>query len=174
MARTVTEMTTENKNRLSRRDFIKAVTALIGGTIATFTGIPLIGYLLAPALRKEEDTNTISVGPLEKYPIGVPTHFGFVNTQVNGWERTSKVIGMYILRKEDGSVRVFSDICTHLSCLVTWHPDIQEYISPCHDGHFDKEGSVTKGPPPRPLDEFETKIEDGILYVMNPPFRRST
>jgi hypothetical protein len=26
---------------------------------------------------------------------------------------------------------------THLGCHVTWHPDIQRYISPCHNGHLD-------------------------------------
>lgn len=166
-------MSKDPKHRLNRRDFIKAVTALIGGTIGTILGVPVVGYLLAPALRKEANTSTISLGPLEDYPIGSPTYFGFTDTQINGWERTSKVIGMYVLRKEDGSVRVFSDVCTHLSCLVTWHPDIHEYVSPCHDGHFDKDGFVTKGPPPRPLDEFETKIEDGNLYILNPPHRRS-
>jgi len=166
-------MSNEIKHRLSRRDFIKSITVLVGGVISIMTGLPVIGYLLSPALRKEEDASTISLGSLEKYPVGIPTYFGYTNTQINGWERTSKLIGMFVLRKEDGSVRVFSDICTHLSCLVTWHPDFQEYVSPCHDGHFDIEGFVTKGPPPRPLDEFEIKIEDGNLYVMNPPFRRS-
>jgi menaquinol-cytochrome c reductase iron-sulfur subunit len=166
-------MSKKTRHRLSRRDFIKALTTLIAGSIGALLGVPVIGYLLAPALRKEVDTSTISLGPLEKYPVGIPTYFGFTNTKVNGWERTAIVIGMYVLCREDGSVRVFSDICTHLSCLVTWYPDIQEFVSPCHDGHFDREGFVTKGPPPRPLDEFETKIEDGNLYVINPSFRRS-
>lgn len=166
-------MSKSGKRSISRRDFIKSITALAGGLIGTMTGLPVVGYVLSPALRKEDDTSVISLGPLENYPVGIPTYFGFTNTQINGWERTSKLIGMYVLRKGDGSVRVFSDICTHLSCLVTWHPDIQEYVSPCHDGHFDIEGFVTKGPPPRPLDEFETEIEDGILFVKNPPYRRS-
>lgn len=166
-------MSKETNHRLNRRDFIKAITTLIGGTIGVLMGVPVIGYLLAPALRKEEDTSTISLGPLKNYPVGIPKYFGFTNTKVNGWERTATVVGMYVLRKKDGSVRVFSDICTHLSCLVTWHPDIQEYVSPCHDGHFDNDGFVTKGPPPRPLDEFETIIVDGELFVMNPPYRRS-
>lgn len=159
--------------RISRRDFVKLVTAFSGALIGIVMGVPVIGYLLAPALRKEEDSSIIPLGSLEKYPVGIPTYFGFTDTKVNGWERTSKVTGMYVVRKEDGTVRVFSDICTHLSCLVTWHPDIKEYVSPCHDGHFDIKGFVTKGPPPRPLDEFETKIEDGNLYVINPPFQRS-
>jgi menaquinol-cytochrome c reductase iron-sulfur subunit len=166
-------MSKETKHRLSRRDFIKAVTTLIGGLIGTVMGVPVIGYLLAPALREEEASDVINLGPLENYPIGIPTPFSITQTKINGWERTAKGIGMYVVRKEDGSVRVFSDICTHLGCLVTWHPETKDYISPCHDGHFDIDGFVTKGPPPRPLDEFETKIKDDNLYVMNPPYRRS-
>ena len=149
------------------------MTTLIGGLIGTIMGVPVIGYLLAPALREEESSDVINLGLLENYPIGIPTPFSITQTKINGWERTAKGIGMYVVRKEDGSVRVFSDICTHLGCLVTWHPETKDYISPCHDGHFDIDGFVTKGPPPRPLDEFETKIEDGNLYVMNPPYRRS-
>ncbi|MBI3170732.1 MAG: hypothetical protein HYZ22_19800 [Chloroflexi bacterium] len=44
--------------------------------------------------------------------------------------------------------------------------------SPCHDGHFDAVGNVLSGPPPRPLDEFVTKIENGNLYVSLPPIKR--
>lgn len=167
-------MSKETKYRISRRDFIKGVTALIGGTIGMLMGVPAVGYLLGPALRKEENANSISLGPLDQFPVGIPAYFSITDTQINGWERTAKVIGMYVVRKDDGSVRVFSDICTHLACLVTWHPDIQEYVSPCHDGHFEIDGFVTKGPPPRPLDEFETNIDDGNLFVTNPPYRRPT
>jgi len=30
---------------------------------------------------------------------------------------------------------------------------------------FDLDGRVLGGPPPRPLDRYEVKIEDGVLYV---------
>lgn len=160
-------------SRISRRDFVKMTTALIGTLIGAGIGIPMIGYLFSPALRsQEEDNGWISLGPLENYPIGIPTPFSFTSTKTNGWERTAISHGMYVVRKDDQQVRVFSVICTHLSCLVTWHPDIQEYVSPCHDGHFDIDGNVTFGPPPRPLDEYETKIEDGVLFVLSPPFKR--
>ncbi|MEW6240800.1 MAG: ubiquinol-cytochrome c reductase iron-sulfur subunit [Chloroflexota bacterium] len=166
-------MSAAGNKRLSRRAFVKLATAFTGTLVSAVLGLPVIGFLLSPALRKEAgDNDPISLGPLENYSPGIPTYFSITRTKVNGWERTAKVIGMYVLRQEDGSVRVFSDICTHLGCLVTWHPDIREYVSPCHDGHFDIEGSVTKGPPPRPLDEFQTKIEDGILHVIPPAFQR--
>ena len=163
-----------HKPNLSRRDFIKATTAFIGSLIGVGIGLPSIAYLLSPSLRKTEDDSIIDLGSLEKYPIGIPTRFDFIRTKVNGWERTSVNYGLYVLLKNDGEVRVFSDICTHLACRVTWHPDIQHYVSPCHDGHFDIAGSNVSGPPPRPLDEFVTKIEDGNLYIQLPVFRQTS
>ena len=162
------------KNKeVSRRDFIKATAAMIGGLIGALIGIPSLLYLLSPSLRAEEDSDTIDLGQLENYPIGLPTRFDFTRTKVNGWERTSVNYGLFVLRKNESEVRVFSDICTHLGCRVNWHPDLQHYISPCHDGHFDIVGNVISGPPPRPLDEFITEIRDGNLFVQLPAFKRA-
>lgn len=167
-------MSDSGRDNLNRRDFIKAVSAGIGGLIGILIGIPSLMYLLSPATgSKTGEDAVILLGPLENYPIGVPTRFEFTRTNVNGWERTATGYGLYILRKDERDVRVFSDICTHLACRVTWHPNTQNYISPCHGGHFDIEGSVVSGPPPRPLDEFVTKIENGNLLVLLPPFRRT-
>ena len=166
-------MSDASKNELGRRDFIKATVATIGSFIGALIGIPSIVYLLSPSLSVEEDTDSIDLGPLTDYPVGVPTRFDFTRTKVNGWERTSVNYGLFVVRKSDSEVRVFSDICTHLGCRVSWHPDVQHYISPCHDGHFDIMGKNISGPPPRPLDEFVTKIEAGNLFVQLPPFKRA-
>jgi len=99
--------------------------------------------------------------------------FEFTRTKVNDWERTGLSYGMFVLRQTEKDVRVFSDICTHLACRVSWHSDVQHYISPCHDGHFDISGDNISGPPPRPLDEFITKIENGNLFITLPPFKRN-
>ena len=157
---------------ISRRDFIKGAAAVIGGLIGAVIAIPSIGYLLSPAVRAEEDTDTIDLGPLENYPIGVPTRFETTRTRVNGWERTATNYGLFVVKKSNTEVRVFSDICTHLGCRVSWHADQEHYISPCHDGHFDILGNVVSGPPPRPLDEYITSIENGNLFVQIPPIKR--
>jgi Rieske Fe-S protein len=161
-------------HNISRRDFIKTTTAFIGGLIGVGIGLPTIVYLLSPSLRKTEDESVVDLGSLDKYPLGIPTLFEFTRTKVNGWERTGLSYGVFVLRQTDKDVRVFSDICTHLACRVNWHPDLQHYISPCHDGHFDISGNNISGPPPRPLDEFITKIETGNLYIQLPAFKRTT
>lgn len=157
---------------LSRRDFIKATTGIIGGLISAVMGIPAIGYLIGPALQKSDASAWVELGELDKYPLNVPSLFQFTRTKVNGWERTGMSYGVFVVRQTETNVRVFSNICTHLGCHVNWHPDVQHYISPCHDGHFDILGKNISGPPPRPLDEFKTKAEAGKLYIQLPPFKR--
>jgi Rieske Fe-S protein len=73
--------------------------------------------------------------------------------------------GVFVVRKDEKNVRVFSDICTHLACRVSWHPDVQHYISPCHDGHFDILGKNISGPPPRPLDESGDLTSKKRIYI---------
>lgn len=162
-----------HKPDISRRDFIKSAAAFIGTLIGIGIGLPSIFYLLSPSLEKTEDDSFIDLGPLEKYPIGIPTRFEFTRTTVNGWERTATNYGLYVVRKSNSEVRVFSDICTHLGCRITWHPDQGHYISPCHDGHFDIVGNVVSGPPPRPLDEFISEIKNDNLIVSLPPIKRA-
>jgi menaquinol-cytochrome c reductase iron-sulfur subunit len=163
-----------NHKDLSRRDFIKATMAIVGGFIGAVIAIPAIAYLISPALRNDEENAWINLGALEKYPLKIPTLFEFARTKVNGWERTGMTYGVFVVRPDEQTVRIFSNICTHLGCHITWRPNIQNYVSPCHDGHFDILGKVVSGPPPRPLDEFHTKIESGNLYIQLPAFRRTS
>ncbi len=157
---------------ITRREFIKGTVTVIGGLIGAVIAIPSIVYLLSPALQVKEDTDLIDLGSLENYPIGLPKRFETTRTKVNGWERTAINYGLFVVRKSDSEVRVFSDICTHLGCRVSWHEDEKHYVSPCHNGHFDIVGNVVSGPPPRPLDEYITKIDNGNLFVQLPPFKR--
>ncbi len=162
-----------SSNHISRRDFIKLVTTAAGAVIFAGVGIPTIGYLISPALRKQDAEAWIPLGLLENIPIGVPTFFSFIRRQVNGWENTATSHGIFAIRKDATNIKVLSNVCTHLGCHVSWHSEIQEFVSPCHDGHFDIAGNVTFGPPPRPLDEYQTKVEEAILYILFPPYRRS-
>ena len=157
--------TKTNPQHLNRRDFVKVVTLFLGSVMGILVGLPAVGYLISPAVKVKKSEDWVALGPLDLYPIGTPTFFGFTQTRVNGWEKMVKSYGVYVYRKDDTQLMVFSDICTHLGCRVKWHADIQDYVSPCHDGHFDIEGFVTKGPPPRPLDQFEHKIENGSLLI---------
>lgn len=150
---------------LNRNDFVKGVVGILGTIMGAVVGLPAIGYLLSPALKTQATEAWIPLGPLENFEVGVPTPFNFTRTKVNGWEKTTNSYGVYILRKSENDTTVFSNVCTHLSCRVIWHEDVAEYICPCHDGHFGKNGEIISGPQPRPLDTYETKVEEGNLFI---------
>ena len=47
---------------------------------------------------------------------------------INGWKRTATNYGLYVVRKSENEVQVFSNICTHLGCRVTWDADQTQII----------------------------------------------
>jgi arsenite oxidase small subunit len=57
-----------------------------------------------------------------------------------------------LLRTRSGSLRAYSQICTHLSCAVVHAPEQDELVCPCHKGRFDaNDGRPLGGPPLRRL-----------------------
>ncbi|HEY65579.1 MAG TPA: Rieske 2Fe-2S domain-containing protein [Caldilineae bacterium] len=158
-------MTKKPRYRLSRREFVNSVLVFLGSLMGGVIGLPVIGYVISPALKRQRSDEWVSLGPLESYPLDEPTPFTFTRTKVYGWERTTNSYVVYVLRRVGEQVIAMSNVCTHLGCRVKWREDLQQFACPCHDGFFDIEGNVISGPPPRPLDRYETKIEDGILFI---------
>jgi Rieske Fe-S protein len=156
-------------NRISRRDFILLTTSAIGGIITAVIGIPVVGYLIDPALRAGGKDAWIPIGKLENIPVGAPYPFSFTRTKVNGWEKTSTSHGGFVLRKSEDpkNILILSSRCTHLACRVNWNEAAGAYLCPCHDAKFDRDGKVLGGPPPRPLDRYEEfKVDDnGSLLI---------
>ncbi len=150
---------------LDRRSFVKIVTSILGSLMAAIVGLPMIQYFISPALNISTSDDWISLGPLENYPLDVPTSFKFTISRVNGWEKSSQSYGVFVFRQTGKDIVVFSDICTHLSCRVAWDAENEEYLCPCHAAFFDKYGEVISGPPPRPLDRYEIKLEEDKLFI---------
>ena len=162
----------ENQEDISRRDAMKSAIALIGGLIGTALGLPAIAYLIGPALKADQ-AEWILLGALSAIELGTPTLFKPRITNRNGWVSEDIQVGVFVVTEDGREFHAMSNICTHLGCRVRWIAEQQQLFSPCHNGVFDKHGFVVSGPPPRPLDEFATKIEDGNLYVQLPAIRRS-
>lgn len=67
--------------------------------------------------------------------------------------------------REGTTIRALSTVCTHLGCRVRWEGNKQRFFCPCHDGIFDREGRVVAGPPPRPLDRYEVRIDKDLVFL---------
>ena len=150
---------------ISRRDFVKITTAVLGTIMGAVIGLPAIGYLIDPALRARKTDAWIPLGKLADFAVDQPTLFNFTRSKVNGWEKTVNSYGVFVVRKSDTEATVLSNVCTHLSCRVNWNGDQKEFICPCHNAQFGIQGEILGGPPPRPLDRYQTKVEDGNLSI---------
>jgi Rieske Fe-S protein len=115
---------------VSRRDFVKIIMTTLGTIMTGILSIPAIGYLISPAARKPERDAWIALGPLGNYPIGILIPFNFTRSTINGWEKTVNSYGVFVARQNESQIRVFSNICTHLSCRVSWHTDQRTAAAP--------------------------------------------
>jgi len=133
--------------------------------MAAVYAIPGLAYLLAPALQKLQAETWIPLGPVSKVEPGVPTLFRADVRRQTGWIVNEEQLTVYVLTEDGRSYIALSNVCTHLGCRVRWVDSQQEFFCPCHNGIFDKAGQVVSGPPPRPLDQYPVKVEDGQLYI---------
>jgi len=154
----------ENEKDVSRRDFMKLTIAGISGAIGAAIGLPAIAYIVGPALQKETET-WIRLGSVNKVEINTPTLFKTTIETQTGWVNSQEELSAYVLTENGQDFIVMSNVCTHLGCRVRWIPNEESFFCPCHNAVFAKDGAVVDGPPPRPLDQYESKVEDGVLYI---------
>lgn len=156
----------EDNSRLSRRNFLVIATGAIGGIIGIALFIPGIAYIIGPAIQKEKSENWVRLGPTSKVEIGTPTLFKATVERQTGWIVNQEEISVYVLTENGRDYVALSNICTHLGCRVRWIAEQTQFFCPCHNGVFDKDGAVISGPPPRPLDQYQIKVEGNQLYIL--------
>ena len=154
------------ERQIGRRKFLSLTTWAIGGVITAGLAIPAIAYIVGPALKREEAQDWIRLGPASKVELGTPTLFKTKIKQQTGWIVNEEERTIYVLTENGRDFIAMSNICTHLGCRVRWIPAQGQFFCPCHNGIFGKDGSVISGPPPRPLDRYEVKVEDDQLYIL--------
>ena len=154
------------ETKRNRRSFLGLATWGIGGAITLGLGIPAIAYIVGPALQKAQTQNWIRIGSKNKVALGEPTLFKTKIERKTGWIVNEEEISIYVLTENGRDFIAMSNICTHLGCRVRWIDEQQRFFCPCHNGVFDKDGKVISGPPPRPLSQYEVKIENDDLFIL--------
>jgi len=156
----------EPQKQMSRRDFLSLTTWAIGGLISVGMAVPAIAYVIGPALERSNVQNWIRLGSAGKVELGTPTLFKAKIERQTGWIVNEEELSVYVLTDNGRDFVAMSNICTHLGCRVRWIANQEQFFCPCHNAAFNKDGEVVDGPPPRPLDRFEIKVEDEQLFVL--------
>jgi len=149
---------------VTRRKFY--VTAIYGlwSLIAAALSIPAAIYLLLPPkLRKASEW--VDAGNVSKLDSNAPIEMVFRRNRVDGWKIQSEKSSAWVVKLADARVVAFGPQCTHLGCAYHWDENHNQFLCPCHNSVFSIDGSVVSGPAPRPLDRYETKIENGELLL---------
>jgi Rieske Fe-S protein len=155
----------ESDEPLSRRGTLKIAIWTISGLISSALGIPAIAYIVKPAIQQNDNQGWVRLGPASKVELGVPTLFKAKITRKAGWVSSDEQIAVFVLTENGRDYIAMSNICTHLGCRVRWIQERGQFLSPCHNGIFDKLGIVISGPPPRPLDRYEIRLEKDQIYI---------
>jgi cytochrome b6-f complex iron-sulfur subunit len=136
-------------NGIGRRNFLNGIAGAALSLAAVGAAAVTVEYL-APNVLFEPPTS-FRIGPPENYP---PNSVTLILEQ-----------HVYVVRVPAG-FRALSAICTHLGCITRWNPDIDLIACPCHGSRFNMDGSVVRGPAPRPLPHFAMRLmPDGDLMI---------
>lgn len=151
---------------VGRRTFLRWATVVGGAASALLAGVPALRAFLSPTFRRNREEKWIRLGEVDQFDPEVPTKVDFVDTVNDAWVETRRLRSVWIYTEDNEAFRVYNGRCTHLGCNYFLDDEKSVFRCPCHTGFFDiKSGIVLGGPPPRPLDTLEVKVEDGIVYA---------
>ncbi len=147
-----------------RRRFFAALVNGLGAAIAVILGVPLGSFFVLPALKKRKVVWK-EVGPVDSFAVGEVKLVPLKPLEREAWPEDWGKAAAWVYRQSQQVFVVYDFHCTHVGCPVSWSAPAKRFFSPCHGGVFDIDGRVLAGPPPRPLDRYEYKIENGIVYA---------
>lgn len=140
--------------------FVNSVVALIGGGLTALLG----AFALRPSAGPERRWRR--AGNLYELTPNVPVPRVLALPRQDGWYRERTRETVFLVWDGDKTVHALSATCTHLGCQVRWDAASTTFRCPCHGGVFDAQGNVVDGPPPRPLDRVDTRLDESGAEVL--------
>jgi Rieske Fe-S protein len=152
---------------MSRRTMLFKLGLLFNGLVAAILAVPILGYLLSPAIREKKSgyDSWVSLGGLEKFPAGQTRLATYQNPLVTPWDGQTAYIPCWVRNVDGQKFQVFAINCAHLGCPVRWFPKSGLFMCPCHGGVYYEDGARASGPPERGLFEYPHNVQDGKLFI---------
>nr|WP_224749583.1 ubiquinol-cytochrome c reductase iron-sulfur subunit [Polycladospora coralii] len=148
------------------------MTYTLGGTAGFFAStmlFPMVRFAIDPVLKEGGGVGFVEAGLSEKDVTDTPQLIHYDVEAVDGWYEFIEKRTAYVFKNDKGKIVALSPTCKHLGCTVNYNGNPKfknEFFCPCHFGRYFKDGTNVPGTPPlKPLDEYETKIENGRLLI---------
>jgi menaquinol-cytochrome c reductase iron-sulfur subunit len=150
----------------SRRAFLFKLSLLANGAVGAVLAVPIIGYLLGPAMKKSSSYNSwITLGPVSDFPEGETRLVNYRNPVTTLWDGETGDVPCWVRRVSGNTFQVFAINCAHLGCPVRWFAQSGLFLCPCHGGAYYADGTRASGPPERGLFEYEYKVIGDKLII---------
>jgi len=150
----------------TRRAFLFKLSVLLNAAVGTVLAVPLVGYLLGPAVKKESQTGAwINLGKVDDFPVGETRLVDFQSPVTSLGDGETGKVACWVRRISAADFQVFAVNCAHLGCPVRWFAEAKLFMCPCHGGAYYQDGSRAAGPPERGLFEYQTKLDGGTLSI---------
>lgn len=139
----------DSSPRTTRRDFLRWTVA---GASTFFLAEMSVGFVAFFWPQKIGAFGSeIAVSAADIPAVGAPP---IVNRDGKFW----------LINNEDGLMAMYWK-CVHLGCTVPWIEAEAQFHCPCHGSLYDRNGVVTGGPAPRPLDLMKVTADGGNVTV---------
>jgi len=148
---------------MDRRKVLARIVQFVSAAIGALFVLPVIAFIRGSSSAGRDD----GFDPIAKIgDLGEEvTRVSFARLIRDGWMVRTIQEYVWVRKKPDGAIVVFEPHCTHLGCAYSWNQTNQHFECPCHGGKFDKDGNRLAGPPPRPLDRYELKMEGNQISI---------
>jgi Rieske Fe-S protein len=141
--------------------FVNATLAIIGGGLSALLGV----FALRPP-NGAGGGKWVRAGFTADLKADEPVARILSVSRVDGWYRERARETVFLVWDGGETVRAMSATCTHLGCQVQWDGESRKFKCPCHGGVYAADGKVVSGPPPRPLEVVEARIDPDDASVL--------
>ncbi len=152
---------------LTRRRFLGRISTLLIAAAGAVISVPILAYLISPLFRFQ--TAWRDLGPVERFEIGKTVEVNFEEPSPLPWAGTLATTAAWIRRVDETRFLAFAVTCTHLGCPVSWQDGARLFFCPCHGGAYYADGRVAAGPPPKPLFQYQTRVQNGHVQLLTRP-----
>jgi quinol---cytochrome c reductase iron-sulfur subunit, bacillus type len=153
---------------ISRRTLLNRIIVGLGAAAGAVVSVPIVAYLLSPLINPAPQVWR-DLGSVDKYQIGTTVQASIQEPSPLPWAGQTALTAVWVRRDAADKFTVFAVGCTHLGCPVRWMPDANLFLCPCHGVVYYSDGRVAAGPPPKPLPQYETRVQGGQVQILTRP-----
>src|SRR3954465_13364837 len=155
---------------VTRRALFTGGALAAGGIASAAFGLPALGFALGPIFERTEPESFEDVGPVADFnPQTYVPRMITIAADIGEPGKTTVYVRKHDPSRDTDKLGypyvAISTRCAHLGCPVRYVQAAERFICPCHGGVYNFDGKVSGGPPVRPLDRFETKVQNGRVLV---------